>query len=46
MNTDTFQGQWSQFKGELKREWGKFTDDDLRACSRSLKNIPRLDEPP
>ena len=29
MNTDTFQGQWSQFKGELKRQWGKFTDDDL-----------------
>ena len=21
--------QWKQFKGELKRQWGKFTDDDL-----------------
>jgi uncharacterized protein YjbJ (UPF0337 family) len=29
MNTDTFQGKWSQFKGELKRQWGKFTDDDI-----------------
>ena len=29
MNTDMFKGQWSQFKGELKRQWGKFTDDDL-----------------
>jgi uncharacterized protein YjbJ (UPF0337 family) len=29
MNADTFQGKWNQFKGELKRQWGKFTDDDL-----------------
>ena len=29
MNTDTFKGQWTQFKGELKRQWGQFTDDDL-----------------
>ena len=29
MNTDTFKGQWGQFKGELKKQWGKFTDDDL-----------------
>lgn len=29
MNTETFKGQWKQFQGELKRQWGKFTDDDL-----------------
>ncbi|MGQ0810584.1 MAG: CsbD family protein [Nitrospiraceae bacterium] len=29
MNKDTFKGQWKQFKGELKKQWGKFTDDDL-----------------
>ena len=29
MNTDQFAGKWSQFKGELKKQWGKFTDDDL-----------------
>lgn len=29
MNADTFNGKWNQFKGELKRQWGKFTDDDL-----------------
>jgi uncharacterized protein YjbJ (UPF0337 family) len=29
MNADTFKGKWNQFKGELKRQWGKFTDDDL-----------------
>ena len=29
MNADTFKGKWGQLKGELKRKWGKFTDDDL-----------------
>jgi uncharacterized protein YjbJ (UPF0337 family) len=29
MNRDQFKGQWKQFKGELKKQWGKFTDDDL-----------------
>jgi uncharacterized protein YjbJ (UPF0337 family) len=29
MNTDTWEGQWKQLKGEVKRQWGKLTDDDL-----------------
>lgn len=29
MIRDQFKGQWSQFKGDLKKQWGKFTDDDL-----------------
>ena len=29
MNADHFKSKWSQFKGELKRKWGAFTDDDL-----------------
>ncbi|HJT21394.1 MAG TPA: CsbD family protein [Nitrospira sp.] len=29
MNKDQFEGNWKQFKGDLKRQWGKFTDDDL-----------------
>jgi uncharacterized protein YjbJ (UPF0337 family) len=29
MNADHFKGKWHQFKGELKKRWGKFTDDDL-----------------
>jgi len=30
MNADQFKGKWMQFKGDLKRQWGKFTDDDLQ----------------
>jgi len=29
VNKDQFQGEWKQFKGDLKKKWGKFTDDDL-----------------
>ena len=29
MNKDQFKGRWTDFKGELKKQWGKFTDDDL-----------------
>lgn len=29
VNKDQFQGKWKQFKGDLKKKWGKFTDDDL-----------------
>ncbi len=29
MNQDTFEGKWKQFKGEVKRQWGELTDDDV-----------------
>jgi uncharacterized protein YjbJ (UPF0337 family) len=29
MNAEQLKGQWAQFKGELKQQWGKFTDADL-----------------
>ena len=29
MNAEQFKGKWVQFKGEVKQQWGKFTDDDL-----------------
>jgi uncharacterized protein YjbJ (UPF0337 family) len=29
MNEDTLKGQWNQFKGKVKEQWGKLTDDDL-----------------
>jgi len=30
MNADQLKGRWMQFKGELKQQYGKFTDDDLK----------------
>ena len=29
MNEDTIKGNWKQFKGKVKEQWGKLTDDDI-----------------
>jgi uncharacterized protein YjbJ (UPF0337 family) len=29
MNTDTFEGQWRQMRGEFRSWWGRLTDNDL-----------------
>lgn len=29
MNDDRIAGNWKQFKGMVKEQWGKLTDDDL-----------------
>jgi uncharacterized protein YjbJ (UPF0337 family) len=29
MNWDTMKGDWKQFKGKIREQWGEFTDDEL-----------------
>lgn len=29
MNKDEAGGNWKQFKGKMKEQWGKLTDDDM-----------------
>jgi uncharacterized protein YjbJ (UPF0337 family) len=29
MNWDQVQGNWEQFKGQVRQKWGKLTDSDL-----------------
>jgi uncharacterized protein YjbJ (UPF0337 family) len=29
MNWDRVEGNWKQFKGQVKEKWGNLTDDDL-----------------
>ena len=29
MNWDTIEGKWKQAKGQVKKKWGKLTDDEL-----------------
>lgn len=29
MNKEEIKGKWNQLKGEVKKQWGKLTDDDL-----------------
>ena len=29
MNKDILEGKWDQLKGNIQKEWGKLTEDDL-----------------
>jgi uncharacterized protein YjbJ (UPF0337 family) len=29
MNKDILKGNWKQFRGEVQKQWGKLTNDDL-----------------
>ena len=29
MNRDTLKAQWTQLKGQVRRQWGKLTDDEI-----------------
>jgi uncharacterized protein YjbJ (UPF0337 family) len=29
MNRDTLKGQWTQLKGQVRKRWGKLTDDEI-----------------
>lgn len=29
MNWDRIEGNWTQFTGKVKEQWGKLTDDDM-----------------
>ena len=29
MNWDQIKGNWKQFSGQAKQQWGKLTDDDI-----------------
>ncbi len=29
MNNEILKGKWNQYKGEVKKKWGEFTDDEI-----------------
>ena len=39
MNEDTMKGKWTQLKGEIKRKWGKVTDDDLLVAEGNMDKL-------
>jgi uncharacterized protein YjbJ (UPF0337 family) len=45
MNWDQVQGKWKQFKGSVKQQWGKLTDDDLEVIDgQKDKLVGKLQE--
>jgi uncharacterized protein YjbJ (UPF0337 family) len=36
MNSDTFKGKWLQVRGNIQKQWGKLTNDDLDQVDGNL----------
>ena len=39
MNWDTIQGNWKQWTGSAKEQWGKLTDDDLAVAEGKREQL-------
>ncbi len=39
MNSDQFQGMWSQIKGKVKETWGRLTDNDLATIGGRMDQL-------
>lgn len=42
MNTEQLKGKWTQLGGEIKRKWGKLTDDDLKTAEGDADKLVGL----
>lgn len=39
MNWDIIEGKWAQFKGEVRTQWGKLTDDEWDQMKGSREKL-------
>lgn len=39
MNSDILKGNWKQFKGEIQKQWGKLTNDDLDVIQGNYEKL-------
>jgi len=39
MNSDQLKGKFKQMSGEIKRRWGRVTDDDLKQAEGSVEKL-------
>ena len=45
MNSDILKGNWKQFRGEIQKQWGKLTNDDIDVINGEYdKLVGRLQE--
>lgn len=39
MNDDILKGKWRQLRGEVKKQWGRITDDDLDVVDGQMDKL-------
>jgi uncharacterized protein YjbJ (UPF0337 family) len=39
MNKNILEGNWKQLKGEVRKQWGKLTDDDVDKVQGSAEKL-------
>ena len=39
MNNDIIQGNWTELKGKVQKQWGKLTNDDLAVVEGSQTEL-------
>lgn len=39
MNAEQLKGQWKQIKGEVQKQWGRLTDDDLTRIGGEMQKL-------
>lgn len=44
MDKNIFEGKWDEFKGEVRKVWGKITGDELEATKGDVESIGGLIE--
>ena len=45
MNWDRIEGNWKQFSGQVRQQWGKLTDDDLQQVEgRRIQLVGKIQE--
>jgi len=42
MNDDILQGKWKQLRGQIQKQWGDLTDDDLDRMKGTQKEFEGL----
>ncbi len=42
MNKNIFKGQWKEFTGKIKEQWGKLTDDEITQLEGKAEGLAGL----
>jgi len=42
MDNNVFEGKWEEFKGEVRKVWGKITGDELESTKGDVQSISGL----